>query len=342
MENTFKTGAVSRVVRDRLDRRICVAPMMDYTDRHCRYFMRLLSPGALLYSEMINALAIIHGRADRLLAFDPAEQPVALQLGGNDPSDLAAAAKVGEQFGYAEINLNCGCPSDRVKNGGFGACLMADPHRVAECVDAMRQVVNIPVTVKCRIGIEPSERQIGDYEFLADFIRTVHSAGTTVFIIHARKAVLGGLSPKQNREIPPLQYDVVLRLRSEFPGLQLILNGGITTSAAVAAHLSSFDGVMIGRQAYQQPYWLSELHREIYDAHWHAPEREHVLESYLEYVEHRHGQGDAVPAMVRHVQGLYAGLPNARAWRRFISEQASAGAPPQFLRESLRIVRKAA
>jgi tRNA-dihydrouridine synthase A len=341
MDNARETTAVNEV-RGRLDRRICVAPMMDYTDRHCRYFMRLLSPGALLYSEMINALAIVHGRADRLLGFDPSEQPVALQLGGNDPSSLAAAARVGERFGYVEINLNCGCPSDRVKNGGFGACLMADSQRVADCVDAMRQVVSIPVTVKCRIGIEPSEQTVGDYEFLADFIRTIHSAGTDAFIIHARKAVLGGLSPKQNREIPPLRYDVVLQLRREFPDLQLIVNGGITTSAEVVAHLSSFDGVMIGRQAYQQPYWLSELHREIQDANWIPPEREHVLERYVEYVERRREQGDAVPVMVRHVQGLYAGLPNARAWRRFISEQASAGADPHFLRESLRIVRQAA
>lgn len=341
MKAPAKTGSSAGDRGALLDRRICVAPMMDYTDRHCRYFMRLLTPGALLYSEMINALAIVHGRADRLLAFDPAEQPVALQLGGNEPASLATAARVGEQFGYAEINLNCGCPSDRVKNGGFGACLMADPHRVAECVDAMLRAVSIPVTVKCRIGIEPSSKT-DDYQFLADFIRVVRSAGTNVFIVHARKAILAGLSPKQNREIPPLRYDIVTRLRSEFPDLTLVVNGGIATSAEVINHLQSFDGVMIGRQAYQQPYWLSELHRDIQDASWRLPEREQVLERYVEYVERRSAQGDALPAMARHVQGLYAGLPNARAWRRFISEQASAGAAPQFLRDSLRIVSKAA
>ncbi len=316
--------------------------MMDYTDRHCRYFMRLLSPGALLYSEMINAAAIVRGDADRLLAFDLAEQPVVLQLGGSNPDELGAAAKIGERFGYQEINLNCGCPSDRVKSGNFGACLMADPARVADCVASMRENVGIPVTVKCRIAIEPCDFAGGEYDFLSRFVTTVAAAACKVFVVHARTAVLSGLSPKQNREIPPLRYEIVRRLRADFPKLVFILNGGIRTSQEVTEHLRSFDGVMIGREAYQNPYWLTELHRKVCDPAWEAPTREAVVAKYSAYLQAQIDMGANVSVAVRHVQGLYAGLPGARAWRRFVGERCIAGGQPQLLVESLRIVRQAA
>lgn len=214
---------------ERLDRRICVAPMMDYTDRHCRYFLRLLNPSALLYTEMVTAPAIVRGDRQRLLTFDPQEHPVALQLGGSDPRELAAAARIGEEFGYDEINLNCGCPSDRVQSGRFGACLMAEPELVADCIAAIRESVRIPVTVKCRIGIEPMPQALDEYEFLKRFVATVAAAGCNVFVVHARRAILQGLSPKENREIPPLRYDIARRLREDFPELEIVLNGGLRT-----------------------------------------------------------------------------------------------------------------
>jgi tRNA-dihydrouridine synthase A len=327
-----------------LDRRISVAPMMEYTDRHCRYFLRLLSPSALLYTEMITSAAIVRGHADRLLAFDALEHPVALQLGGSDPRELASAARIGESFGYDEINLNCGCPSDRVQSGRFGACLMAEPERVAECVSAMRAVVKVPVTVKCRIAIEPMpDDAVGSYEFLSDFVTTISRAGCDVFIVHARRAVLNGLSPKENREIPPLQYEVVRRLREDFPRLKVVLNGGVRTSEEVHQHLDDFDGVMIGREAYQNPYLLALLHQQIVDASWQLPEREDVIRRYAPYVEARLREGHRLRTMVRHVQGLYAGLPHVRSWRRYLSEQAaSSAANADVLIESLRIVRAAA
>ena len=321
---------------------ISVAPMMDYTDRHCRYFMRLLSPSAVLYTEMINAAAIVRGAAGRLLQYDAAEHPVVLQLGGSDPTELAAAARVGESFGYRQINLNCGCPSERVKSGNFGACLMADPERVADCVTSMRESVGIPVTVKCRIAIEPCDFDGGEYDFLLRFVTTVAAAGCKVFVVHARTAVLSGLSPKQNREIPPLRYEVVRRLRTDLPNLVFVLNGGIRTSREVAEHLCSFDGVMIGREAYQNPYWLAELHRNICDPNWEPPTREAVVAKYSAYLQAQIETGANVSVAVRHVQGLYAGLPGARAWRRFVGERCIAGGQPQLLLESLRIVQQAA
>ncbi len=312
--------------------------MMDYTDRHCRYLMRLLSPSALLYTEMVTDKALLHGDPSRLLGFDPAEQPVALQLGGSNPQELALAAKLGEQFGYREINLNCGCPSDRVKSGRFGASLMAEPERVAECVSAMRAVVSLPVTVKCRIGIEPGMQDQEDADFLLHFIHTVAQAGCVVFIVHARRAVLNGLSPKENREIPPLRYDVVQQVRRALPALTFILNGGIRTVAEVDQHLLNVDGVMIGREAYQNPYLLADLHRAQVDAQW-LPDRADVLRSYSEYVIRQHQSGERLNVMIRHVLGLYHGLPRARTWRRFLSEGVVRSPDsPNLLRESLRIV----
>jgi tRNA-dihydrouridine synthase A len=306
--------------------------MMDYTDRHCRYFLRLLSPSALLYDTA------------RLLEFHPAEHPVALQLGGSNPDELARAARAGEQFGYDEINLNCGCPSDRVQSGRFGACLMAEPTLVAECVSAMRAGVRIPVTVKCRIGIDPMPHTATDsYEFLVRFVEAVARAGCNVLVVHARRAVLNGLSPKENREIPPLQYDVVRQLRADFPELILVVNGGVRTLEDVSEHLQLFDGVMIGREAYANPYFLSLLHRAVVDPQWPLPSREAIVERYVPYVQDRLAEGHRLRSMVRHVQGLYAGLPRVRSWRRFLSERASApDARADLLMDALRILRAAA
>jgi tRNA-dihydrouridine synthase A len=322
-----------RSPRPALDRRLCVAPMMDYTDRHCRYLLRLLAPGALLYTEMVTAQALAHGDAERLLGFDPTEHPIALQLGGSDPVLLERAARLGGQRGYDEVNLNVGCPSDRVQSGRFGACLMAEPALVAECVAAMRGAVRVPVTVKCRIGIDDSD----DYAFLERFVSTVRETGVDVFVVHARKAYLQGLSPKENREIPPLRYDVAQRLKREHPDLTVILNGGLTSAVQVREWLPRFDGVMIGRQAYQEPYLLAQLHREIVDPAW-LPERESVVKQYAAYAERMTGRGHRLPLILRHVQGLYSGLPRSRSWRRYLSEQGSRpGAGADVLRTSLKV-----
>ncbi len=312
--------------------------MMDYTDRHCRYLMRLLSPSALLYTEMVTDKALLHGDHSRLLAFDAAEQPVALQLGGNDPKELAIAAKLGEQYGYREINLNCGCPSDRVRSGRFGACLMAEPERVAECVSTLLATVKIPVTVKCRIGIEPGMTDQDDLSFLHHFVDVVASAGCRIFIVHARRAVLGGLSPKENREVPPLRYDVVQQVRRAFPALTFVLNGGIRTLDQVATLLPGYDGVMIGRETYQNPYLLAELHKHYYDINW-FPDRAHVVQAYGEYVATQLQAGERLNQMIRHVLGLYHGMPGARSWRRFLSEGVVRNpASVSLLSDSLRIV----
>ena len=322
-----------------IDRRISVAPMMDYTDRHCRYLLRLLTPGALLYTEMVTAHALVHGHVERLLAFDPAEHPVALQLGGADPELLARAARLGTEYGYDEINLNLGCPSDRVQSGRFGACLMADPATVVECVHAMRASTPLPVTVKCRIGID----ELDDYGFFYHFVSVVREAGVEVFIVHARKAILQGLTPKENREIPPLRYEVPERLKREHPELSVILNGGLRSVAEVRDWLPRFDGVMIGRQAYQEPYLLAELHRAFVDPVWTPPSREAVVARYADYVERMAAAGHSVPLMLRHVHGLYAGLAGARSWRRFLGEQAvRPGAGAEILRQSLRVFDRAA
>jgi tRNA-dihydrouridine synthase A len=322
-----------------LDRRLCIAPMMDYTDRHFRYLMRLLSPRSLQYTEMVTAQALAHGHIERLLGFDPAEHPVALQIGGSDPELLARAAKLGEDYGYLEINLNVGCPSDRVLSGRFGACLMAEPAVVADCMRAMRDAVKVPVTVKCRIGID----MFDDYAFFERFVLTVREAGVDVFIVHARKAYLHGLSPKENREIPPLCYDVPARLKKEHPELTVILNGGLTTRAQVREWLPRFDGVMLGRQAYQEPYLLAELDAELLGPGVTPPSRESVIEQYADYVDRMAAQGHPVPLMLRHAHGVYAGLPNARAWRRFLTEQGhQPGASGNVLRDSLRMFQRAA
>jgi tRNA-dihydrouridine synthase A len=323
-----------------LDRRLCVAPMMDYTDRHCRYLLRLLSPRSLLYTEMVTAQALAHGDVERLLGFDAFEHPVALQLGGSDPALLARAARLGEQFGYAEINLNVGCPSDRVQSGRFGACLMAEPALVADCMRAMREAVAIPVTVKCRIGIDDRD----DYEFFDRFVAEVRTAGVDVFVVHARKAHLQGLSPKENREIPPLRYDVPARLKREHPELTVVLNGGLKTAQQVVEWLPVIDGVMLGRQAYQEPYLLAELDSRLLAAPGTLPPaRETVVFAYADYVDRMLPQGHRLPLLLRHVQGLYAGLPNARSWRRYLTEQGQCpGANGDVLRRSLEMVRQAA
>jgi len=313
--------------------------MMDYTDRHCRYLLRLLSPRALLYTEMVTAHALVHGHVERLLGFDPSEHPVALQLGGADPALLARAARLGAAYGYDEINLNLGCPSDRVQSGRFGACLMADPATVVDCVRAMRESVRIPVTVKCRIGID----ELDDYAFFDHFVSVVRESGVNVFVVHARKAYLQGLSPKENREIPPLRYEFPHRLKQEHPELAVVLNGGLQTRAQVREWLPRFDGVMIGRQVYQEPYLLAELHREYLEPAWTPPSRETVVEQYANYVERMAAAGHSVPLMLRHVHGLYAGLAGARSWRRFLGEQAvRPGAGADVLRQSLRVFARAA
>ncbi len=293
--------------------------MMDRTDRHCRYFMRLLAPDIRLYTEMLPAAALIHGNAARLLAFDPAEHPVALQLGGADADELAVAARLGETAGYDEINLNIGCPSDRVQSGRFGACLMAEPDRVADCVAAMRDAVALPVTVKCRIGIDAED----SFGFLSAFVETVARAGCTVFIVHARKAILSGLSPKQNREVPPLRYDRVYRLKAAFPELTIVINGGIDGARQVAGHLEHVDGVMLGREAYNNPGLLGTLQETfLADGDWVAPSREAVLREFLPYVRARLAEGCRLHHMTRHILGLYSGQPGARRWRRFIAERS--------------------
>jgi len=313
--------------------------MMDYTDRHCRYLLRLVSPGALLYTEMVTAQALAHGDVERLLGFDPAEHPVALQLGGSEPALLARAARLGAGRGYEEINLNVGCPSDRVQSGRFGACLMAEPGLVADCVRAMRAAVSVPVTVKCRIGIDEHD----DYAFFERFVTTVREAGVDTFIVHARKAHLQGLSPKQNREVPPLRYDVPLRLKQEHPELTVILNGGLKSVAQVCEWLPRFDGVMLGRQAYHEPYLLAQLHRAIVDPGWPLPAREAIVGQYACYVGRMLAEGHRLPLLLRPVHGLYAGFPGARSWRRFLSEQgARPGAGAEVLLQSLRVFAQAA
>jgi tRNA-dihydrouridine synthase A len=306
--------------------------MMDWTDRHCRYFLRGFAPHALLYTEMITAAAILRGDRNRLLAFDSEEHPVALQLGGSDPHDLAQAARIGEEAGYDEINLNCGCPSDRVSSGSFGACLMLEPTRVADCVAAMKSNVSVPVTVKMRVGVLTATGRHArdavanfdevDFESLHNFVRSVRDAGCDVAIVHARKAVLGGLSPKDNREIPPLRYDVVKRLRLSFPHLPLIVNGGFRNVASVQEALSWSDGVMLGREAYHRPFVLAELHSALHPDSPETPSREELLDRMARYAERALARGDRLSAIARHMLGLYGGEPGAREYRRTLSEGA--------------------
>lgn len=306
--------------------------MMDWTDRHCRYLHRLITRRALLYTEMITAEAILRGRRDMLLAFSPQEHPLALQLGGSAPDRLAEAASIGESYGYDEINLNVGCPSDRVQGGQFGACLMASPDLVARCVAAMRARVRIPVTVKCRIGIDRQDSEAD----LERFVTTVAAAGCTTFIVHARKAWLQGLSPKENREIPPLDYGRVYRLKHAHPELEVVINGGIANLEEAERHLQHVDGVMLGRAAYQTPYILADVDRRFFADVRTAPSRADVLEGLIAYAQGHVQGGGRVNNVARHALGLYHGQPRARAYRRSLSENAtSAGATAEVLQEAM-------
>ena len=290
--------------------------MMDWTDRHCRCFHRLLSPHALLYTEMVTSAAVVHGDRARLLGFDAAEHPVALQLGGSEPAELAAAARIGAECGYDEINLNVGCPSDRVQSGRFGACLMREPGLVADCFAVMQAAVDVPVTVKCRIGVDEQD----EYTALAGFVDTVRAAGCGTFIVHARKAWLKGLSPKENREVPPLNHARVHRLKLEHPDLTIVINGGISGVAEVEAHLRHVDGVMLGRTAYHEPWRLAEIEHALHGTP--LPGRDDILLRLRPYVEAHLAAGERLQHVTRHVLGLYQGLPGARAFRRVLSEQA--------------------
>ncbi len=318
-----------------VDRTLSVAPMMDRTDRHCRYLLRLLAPRALLYTEMVTTGALLHGDVERHLTFNGAEHPVALQLGGCDPSEMAACARLGEKWGYDEININVGCPSKRVRNGRFGACLMGEPATVAACVTAMREVVAIPVTVKHRIGIDHQ----ADYPALRDFVGQVSEAGCRTFIVHARKAWLQGLSAKENREKPPLRHDLVHTLKGEFPDHQILTNGGLTTLADIANQLPYVDGVMLGRAAYEHPWLLAEAeHRFLYGSSENRTRRE-VVNRYMAYMERELNRGTRLQSMARHLLGLFQGVPGAKAWRRYISENAPLpGAGVEVILEALKRV----
>ena len=314
--------------------RLSVAPMMDWTDTHCRSFHRVLSPGVLLYTEMVHAQAVIHGDRARLLGFDPSEHPVALQLGGSDPATLAEASRIGAEWGYDEINLNVGCPSDRVQAGRFGACLMKEPPLVAECIAAMQAAVRVPVTVKCRLGVD----EVEDYAVFLAFIDAVAATGCRRFVVHARKAWLQGLSPKENREIPPLRYDWVHRLKLERPDLVISINGGLRELAEVRAQLAHVDGVMIGRAAYHEPY---RLHEYAVALEGEPPRtREALLRAWFPYVESQLARGVALKHLTRHILGLFHAQPGGRAFRQVLSEGApKAGAGLELLERALAVTR---
>ncbi len=317
------------------NRRLSVAPMMNHTDRHFRVLLRLISRHVMLYTEMITTGALLHGAAQRRLAHSTMESPVGLQLGGSDPVALARCAHLAQETGYDEVNLNVGCPSDRVQEARFGVCLMAEPDLVAECVSAMTAVVKIPVTVKTRIGIDNRD----SYEQLVDFIAKVSTAGCATFAIHARKAWLKGLSPRENRHLPPLQYPTVYQLKREFPRLEIILNGGVTSMAEVTAHLQQVDGVMIGRAACSNPYLLHEADGLLYGQRTPPAARHEVLEQYLEYAAQQVDAGASVHHVARHVSGLFQGLPGARAFRRHLAEYSCrADAGVNCLRDALELV----
>jgi tRNA-dihydrouridine synthase A len=316
-------------------RTLSVAPMMDWTDRHCRVFHRQITRHTWLYTEMVTTGALIHGDVARHLRYDEIEHPVALQLGGSDPADLAVSAKLGQEWGYDEINLNCGCPSERVQRGAFGACLMAEPQLVADCVKAMRDAVSIDVTVKHRIGIDKNE----DYGFVRDFVGTIADAGCNTFIVHARNAILKGLSPKENREIPPLKYDVAYQLKREFPALEIIINGGIKTSDEVAVHLQHVDGVMLGREAYHNPYVMADYDARFYGDDAPVKSRTEVLAAMMPYIASQlatYGdKGLKLNSITRHMLGIMTGLPGARLFRQLMSDpKRLAEADPALLLEA--------
>jgi tRNA-dihydrouridine synthase A len=318
-----------------LSRRFSVAPMMDWTDSHCRVFHRLMTRRALLYTEMLTTGAVIHGNRARLLGFDASEHPVALQLGGSDPRELALAAKIGEDFGYDEINLNVGCPSDRVQDGRFGACLMAEPLLVAEGVQAMKQAVRIPVTVKCRIGIDDQDPE----EALDTLTRRVVAAGTDALIVHARKAWLKGLSPKENRDIPPLDYDRVYRLKASLPDVPIIINGGIAGIEEAKRHLDHVDGVMLGRAAYQDPWRLLAVDPELFGEAAPSATMKDVFAAMRPYIERRLASGVRLHSITRHFVGAFHAVPGARAFRRYLAERGvKAGAGVDVLLEAIALV----
>jgi len=298
--------------------RLSVAPMLDWTNRDFRYFLRLISKHSVLYTEMVTTGALIHGEQERFLAHDISEYLLALQLGGSNPEDLAKCARMGQDAGYSEINLNVGCPSDRVQSGSFGACLMAEPKLVAEGIAAMQAEVTIPVTVKTRLGID----KLDSYEFLTDFIGTVAEAGCDLFILHARKAWLQGLSPKENRDVPPLDYQRVYQIKQDFPQLHIDINGGIKTLDEAKQHLEQVDGVMMGRAIYHDPYLLAEADKELFADNHSIPSRKQVIEQMLPYIERRMTEGRPLKSITRHLLGLFQGQPGAKAWRRHLSEQA--------------------
>ncbi len=302
-----------------LDRTISIAPMMGWTDRHARYFLRLISKHTLLYTEMVTTGAILHGQRDKLLRYHGAEHPLAIQLGGSDPVELAECSVIAQDEGFDEINLNVGCPSDRVQSGRFGACLMAEPELVAECVSAMNQQVSIPVTVKCRIGIDDME----SYDAFENFITTIAQTGCDTFIVHARKAWLKGLSPKQNRDIPPLKYDFVYRLKQAQPQLNIVINGGIKTRQEIDRHLQHVDGVMLGREAYHNPFMLSGFDKLYYSDERPEHSREQVLEALSDYIDTQLDEGARLHDITRHIHGLYHGRAGARAWRRKLSTEVN-------------------
>jgi len=320
-DNGRAQGRAIHGVAARGSHRFCVAPMLDVSDRHFRFLARQLSSGARLYTEMITTGALLHGPRRRLLAFDEAEHPLALQLGGSEPVQLAQAARFGERAGYDEINLNCGCPSPRVQRGAFGACLMREPALVADCVRAMRDAVSIPVTVKHRIGVDRLE----SYGFVRDFVGTVAEAGCGVFIVHARNAWLDGLSPKDNRAIPPLRYGVVARLARDFPACVFVLNGGLRTHEEALEQLVGVDGVMIGREACENPWMLADVDPRYFDRPAPCATRDALIEAMKPYLRRQVSEGEPVRAVVRHLLGLFNGLPGARAWRRTLSDSTTLG-----------------
>lgn len=314
---------------------LSVAPMMDWTDRHDRYFLRLVTKRTLLYTEMVTTGAILRGDRAKYLDYSAAEHPLALQLGGSDPAALAECARIAQDWGYDEVNLNVGCPSDRVQNGMFGACLMARPDLVARCVEAMRSATSLPVTVKHRIGID----DLDSYELLVAFVRTVSEAGCGTFIVHARKAWLSGLSPKENREIPPLRYEVVRQLKADLPHLTVVLNGGVKSLEETTAHLGWADGVMIGREAYSNPYLLARADRDIFGTEGVVPTRREIVEALVPYVEEQLSHGVYLARVTRHILGLFAGQPGARGWKRTLSERACRpGAGIEVIRDALACV----
>ena len=318
-----------------INRRFCIAPMLDCTDRHDRYFLRLFSPHMLLYSEMITTSAILHGDRDYLLEFDNTEHPVAVQLGGSDPEALAKVAKICELYGYDEINLNVGCPSDRVQSGAFGACLMAQPELVAECVVAMKSATSLPVTVKHRTGIDDQD----SWGELVKFTQLQIDAGVDALIIHARKAWLKGLSPKQNRDIPPLQYDWVYNLKEMFSDTEIIINGGIKTLDQCKQHLQHVDGVMLGREPYANPYMLAKLDAELFGDSHDIPDRKQVLQAFYPYIESQMEKGMPFSKIIRHIIGLFHGQPNGRQWRRYLSENSfKKGAGIEVIQQAANLV----